>query len=59
VLLDEPFAGVDAENSEVLCQCIKKLIKENITFIIIEHKMQLLENIINKEIKLNLGKLEK
>ena len=58
-LLDEPFAGVDADNSQVLYQCIKRLTKENITFIIVEHKMQLLEDIINKKIKLNLGELEK
>jgi len=58
-LLDEPFAGVDATNSEVLFDCIKDLLKESITFIIVEHKMQLLEAIINKEIKLYLGGIEK
>jgi len=57
-LLDEPFAGVDIDNSQVLVECIKNLIKKNITFIIVEHKMQLLKDIINKEIKLNLGGLE-
>jgi branched-chain amino acid transport system ATP-binding protein len=38
VLLDEPFAGVDAENSEDLFRCIADLKVNNVTFIIVEHK---------------------
>jgi branched-chain amino acid transport system ATP-binding protein len=55
ILLDEPFAGVDTENSEILRKCIVELKKKNITFIIVEHKGQLLENVLNKEIELELG----
>jgi branched-chain amino acid transport system ATP-binding protein len=55
VLLDEPFAGVDAENSEVLRNCIADLQKKNVTFVIVEHKRILLENIVNKVIELELG----
>ena len=54
-LLDEPFAGVDKENSEKLLQCITELKKQIITFVIVEHKGKLLEHIISKEIKLELG----
>jgi len=55
VLLDEPFAGVDAENSEVLRERIAELKKENLTFLIVEHKRQLLEGLVDREIELELG----
>jgi branched-chain amino acid transport system ATP-binding protein len=55
MLLDEPSAGVDAGNSEVLAECIKKLNEQGMAFIIVEHKRYLLENIKYKEIKLELG----
>jgi branched-chain amino acid transport system ATP-binding protein len=55
VLLDEPFAGVDSENSQVLFKCIADLKRKSVTFIIVEHKRQLLENVVNKEIELELG----
>jgi branched-chain amino acid transport system ATP-binding protein len=54
-LLDEPLAGVDAENAEVFKSCIVDLKEKNITFIIVEHKRQLLESVIDKEIELELG----
>jgi branched-chain amino acid transport system ATP-binding protein len=55
-LLDEPLAGVDAGNSEIFKSCIVDLKeKNNITFIIVEHKRQLLEGVIDKEIELELG----
>jgi len=57
-LLDEPFAGMDAENSEVLFQCIGELRNKGTTFVIVEHKKQLLENIVNKEIELELGRIK-
>jgi ABC-type branched-subunit amino acid transport system ATPase component/Ser-tRNA(Ala) deacylase AlaX len=55
ILLDEPFAGVDAENSEILRNCIADLNEKGITFIIVEHKRQLIDSIINKVIELELG----
>jgi branched-chain amino acid transport system ATP-binding protein len=58
-LLDEPFAGVDTRNSEILFQCIADLKKKNVTFVIIEHKSQLLESMVNKEIELELGIIKK
>jgi branched-chain amino acid transport system ATP-binding protein len=56
ILLDEPFAGVDAENSEILRNSICNLNRENATFIIVEHKRQLIDSIVNKVIELELGK---
>ena len=55
ILLDEPFAGVDAENSEIFRSCIQFLQKKNVIFIVIEHKRKLLNNIVNKEIEIELG----
>ena len=57
-LLDEPLAGVDADNSEVLFRCITDLTKEIVTFIIVEHKRQLLESVVNREIELELGSVK-
>jgi branched-chain amino acid transport system ATP-binding protein len=54
-LLDEPFAGVDAQKSEIITNCIADLKKENATFIIVEHKEYLIENHMDKVIKLELG----
>ncbi|GHT39938.1 ABC transporter ATP-binding protein [Bacteroidia bacterium] len=55
VLLDEPFAGVDSQNSEIIANGIADLKKENTTFIIVEHKRYLFENQIDKVIELELG----
>jgi branched-chain amino acid transport system ATP-binding protein len=55
MLLDEPFAGVDAENSEVLRKCIVELNGKGVTFVVVEHKRQLIDGIINKAIELELG----
>ncbi|GHT34039.1 ABC transporter ATP-binding protein [Bacteroidia bacterium] len=55
VLLDEPFAGVDSQNSEIIANGIADLKKENVTFIIVEHKRYLFENQIDKVIELELG----
>ena len=57
-LLDEPLVGVDGENSEVFSRCIADLKKKEITFIIVEHKRQLLGDVINKEIELELGTIK-
>ena len=58
VLLDEPFAGMDAENSKVLSRCVGELKKEGTTFVIVEHKRQLLGNVVNREIELELGRIK-
>jgi branched-chain amino acid transport system ATP-binding protein len=55
VLLDEPFAGVDVSNSEILLNHICDLQRDNVTFVIVEHKKQLIENIISKTVELELG----
>jgi len=59
ILLDEPFAGVDEKNCEILKSCIQDLNKNNVTFIIVEHKRQLLQNVVNKVIELELGMIKR
>ena len=58
VLLDEPLAGVDVDNSEVLFKCICDLKKESVTFVVVEHKMQLLDDIVDKTLELELGAIK-
>jgi len=57
-LLDEPFAGVDVSNTEILQECIADLNKKGVTFIIVEHKRQLIDGVINKEFGLELGRIK-
>ena len=58
ILLDEPFAGMDISNSEILKNCIEDLNKKTITFVVVEHKRQLMEDVVNKEIELELGTIK-
>ncbi|MDR2581156.1 MAG: ATP-binding cassette domain-containing protein [Fibromonadaceae bacterium] len=58
-LLDEPFAGVDAGNSEVFKGCIVDLKKEGVTFVVVEHKRQLLEGVVGREVELELGEVKR
>jgi len=55
VLLDEPFAGVDANNTEILKNCLYDIYKNNVTFIVVEHGNRLLKDVVSKEIELELG----
>lgn len=59
VLFDEPFAGMDTENSIELNNCIRQLNENEATFIIVEHKKRLFEDFKNKEIELELGIIKK
>jgi len=58
VLLDEPFAGMDFSNSKIFKNYIFDLNKKNITFVVVEHKRQLMENIVNKDIEMELGTIK-
>jgi len=58
ILLDEPFAGMDDNNSGILKNCIQDLNKKNVTFVVVEHKKQLMKDVVNKEIELELGMIK-
>jgi branched-chain amino acid transport system ATP-binding protein len=59
ILLDEPFAGVDIANSEILCNRIDYLNKTNTTFLIIDHKKSILNNLNYRELELELGMIKR
>jgi branched-chain amino acid transport system ATP-binding protein len=56
LLFDEPFAGMDAANTEIMVQELLKLKKNNISILIVEHKKSF-ATYADKEIKMYLGKL--
>ena len=56
LLLDEPFGGLGTKESNLLSPLIKKLQKEdNLTLIIIEHKMRQLMKIAEKLVVMQFG----
>jgi branched-chain amino acid transport system ATP-binding protein len=55
ILLDEPFAGVDMENSRILSDCIDKTNVMGATFIIIEHRNNFIKE--SKKIEFHLGNI--
>lgn len=59
VLLDEPFAGVSAENSRKIEAVIKKLQQEGKTIILIEHDAARIKRLCSQIIELDKGKIIK
>jgi branched-chain amino acid transport system ATP-binding protein len=57
MLLDEPFAGLDASEIEVLTQIILNLKKRNITLLIVEHKISQVENFLERLTVMHEGKI--
>lgn len=58
-LLDEPFAGVDAKNASVMKELIAKMNQQGATFVIIEHKQILINDLVNRVIEMKMGKINK
>ena len=59
MLLDEPFAGVDAENSAILVDCLKLLHEAGVVFVIVEHRRKVLKAFDCEEIYLQLGETKR
>ncbi|GAB7389351.1 ABC transporter ATP-binding protein [Bacillaceae bacterium] len=57
LLLDEPAAGLNPEESEDLAYRLKNLINQGKTILIVEHDMRLVMNIADKIVVLSSGKL--
>ena len=58
ILLDEPFSGLSVEDSFRVTQLIKKANKEfGVTILIVEHKLRLLGNLVNRIIVLDQGSI--
>jgi branched-chain amino acid transport system ATP-binding protein len=55
VLLDEPAAGINADETSGLADLIKRMKKAGLTVCIIEHKMQMIMNLADRIMVLNQG----
>ncbi|MFC4769006.1 ABC transporter ATP-binding protein [Effusibacillus consociatus] len=55
VLLDEPAAGINADETSGLADLIKKMKQAGLTVCIIEHKMQMIMNLADRIMVLNQG----
>jgi ABC-type branched-subunit amino acid transport system ATPase component len=56
ILLDEPFAGLDQINTEVIKNELQRLKLKGIAMLIVEHKRSL-HTFVNKELKMNMGRI--
>jgi branched-chain amino acid transport system ATP-binding protein len=56
LLLDEPAAGLNAEETEHLASVIREIARRGISVLIIEHDMSLVMNIASKVIVIDFGK---
>jgi branched-chain amino acid transport system ATP-binding protein len=57
LLLDEPFAGLSAEEAFRVERIIKEARKEGMTAIIVEHKLNILMKLVDRVIVINEGKI--
>ena len=55
VLLDEPAAGVNPEETEGLAELIRKMLEHGLTVCLIEHKMDMIMGLADKIMVLNYG----
>jgi len=56
ILLDEPAAGLNPQETQVLAQLVRKIRDKGITVLVIEHDMGLVMNISDKIMVLNYGR---
>jgi branched-chain amino acid transport system ATP-binding protein len=56
LLLDEPAAGLNREETDHLAEVVGQIIKRGVTVLIIEHDMSLVMNIASKIIVIDFGK---
>jgi len=57
LLLDEPTAGMNPVETNQIIEFIKKLNKEGLTILVIEHNMKVIMNVCNEITVLNQGKI--
>lgn len=56
ILMDEPAAGLNSQETLALAQLIKKIRDLDITVVLVEHDMELVMDICDRIVVLNLGK---
>jgi ABC-type branched-subunit amino acid transport system ATPase component len=57
LLLDEPAAGLSAEETEVLQQSIRRLNQVGVTLVVVDHNLQFLMGLVSRAIVLDAGRL--
>jgi ABC-type branched-chain amino acid transport systems, ATPase component len=57
LLLDEPTAGLNSEEAKTYMDILKKLKKTNLTILMIEHRMELVENVSDEVLVLDFGEV--
>ena len=55
ILLDEPAAGINPEETDGLAELMKKIVQNGITVCTIEHKMQMIMELADQILVLNHG----
>lgn len=55
VLLDEPFAGLSPEEVNEVIKIVKRLNRDGLTFIVVEHKLRYLMKLAERVVVLNEG----
>jgi branched-chain amino acid transport system ATP-binding protein len=55
LLLDEPFAGLSADEIEDMAEHIQRLRREGMTFVVVEHNMRALMRLADRVCVLNFG----
>jgi branched-chain amino acid transport system ATP-binding protein len=56
LLLDEPFAGLSADEIEDMAEHIQRLRREGMTFVLVEHNMRALMRLADRVCVLNFGR---
>ena len=57
ILLDEPAAGLNAEETDELCDLIRRLRSAGFTVIVIEHNMRMVMSLCDRIVVLSLGRI--
>jgi branched-chain amino acid transport system permease protein len=57
ILLDEPAAGLNAEETDELCDLIRRLRSAGFTVIVIEHDMRMVMGLCDRIVVLSLGRI--
>lgn len=57
MLLDEPTAGLNSEEAKFYMSILKKLKGTNLTIVMIEHRMELVENVSDEVLVLDFGEV--
>ena len=55
LLLDEPAAGLNATETEMLVNILEKILKRGITIVLVEHDMKLVMGVCHRIVAINFG----